>query len=193
MENYYTLAQDSVLGSIIIDPRCAGEVLPALRPTDFDEGIRRDAFKAIRELYLDSAKIDPTTVLAKIANPDPACRTWVLNVMDTTPTAANVLEYAAIVRDRALLRKLGERTMTGPNCFWHNVLYLTTRIWIGKSALWWKIYKRMLRWSRCTRIAQICSARWKTRISGREVRTIWICADACYGYWGAVPDWTCLS
>ena len=28
--------------------------------------------------------------------------------MRVTPTAANVMEYAAIVRDRALLRRLGE-------------------------------------------------------------------------------------
>lgn len=106
MENIYTMAQDSVLGSIIIDPRCAGEVLPSLRPTDFDEGIRRDAFKAIRELYLDSAKIDPVTLLDKMANQDPACRTWVLGAMDTTPTAANVLEYAAVVREQARLRDI---------------------------------------------------------------------------------------
>lgn len=106
MENLYTMAQDSVLGSIMIDARCAGEVLPALRPTDFDDGIRRDAFKAIRELYLDSAKIDPVTVLEKMANPDPACRAWVIGAMDTTPTAANVLEYAAIVREQSRLRDI---------------------------------------------------------------------------------------
>lgn len=104
MENHYTLAQDSVIGSIVLDARCAGEVLPRLRPSDFDEGLRRNAFAAIRELYLDSEKIDPVTVLNKIGNPDPACRTWMLGVMDTTPTAANVLEYAAVVREQARLR-----------------------------------------------------------------------------------------
>ena len=33
---------------------------------------------------------------------------YVAEVMRVTPTAANVMEYAAIVRDRALLRRLGE-------------------------------------------------------------------------------------
>lgn len=106
MENIYIMAQESVLGSIVIDSRCAGEVLPVLRATDFDEGIRREAFKAIRALYLDSAKIDPVTVLEKMANPDPACRGWMAGIMDTTPTAANVLEYAAIVREQARLRDI---------------------------------------------------------------------------------------
>ena len=64
------------------------------------------AFKTIRELYLDSAKIDPVTVLTKMADPDPNCRAWMLGVMDTTPTAANVLEYASVVREQSRLRSI---------------------------------------------------------------------------------------
>ena len=36
------------------------------------------------------------------------CEEYLAEIMRVTPTAANVLEYAAIVRDRALLRRLGE-------------------------------------------------------------------------------------
>ena len=36
------------------------------------------------------------------------CEEYLAEIMRITPTAANVLEYAAIVRDRALLRRLGE-------------------------------------------------------------------------------------
>ena len=42
------------------------------------------------------------------------CEQYLADVMRMTPTAANVLEYAAIVRDRALLRRMPERGgMTG--------------------------------------------------------------------------------
>ena len=106
MENLYTTAQDSVIGSIFIDSRCVPDVLPKLRPNDFDEGVRRDAFVAIRDLYLDGAKIDAVTVLSKMDNRTPEGRAWALQLQDTTPTAANVLEYAAIVREQSRLRDI---------------------------------------------------------------------------------------
>lgn len=100
------MAQAGVLGSMVLDSRCVGEVLPQLRPNDFGEGLARDTFTAIRELFLDGEKIDPVTVLAKMANPDPKCRSWVIWLMDSTPTAANVLEYAAIVREESRIRDI---------------------------------------------------------------------------------------
>ena len=106
MENYFSLSQDGVLGSMLIDPRCVGEVMTKLRPDDFDVGRPRETFTTIRAMYLDGDKIDPVTVLAKLADPDPRCRDWILSLMDHTPTAANVMEYAAIVREQARLRNV---------------------------------------------------------------------------------------
>jgi len=100
------MAQAGVLGSMILDPRCAGEVMTQLRPNDFGSGLARDTFTAVREMFLDGEKIDPVTVLAKMNSPDPNCRSWVLWLMDSTPTAANVHEYAAIVREESRLRDI---------------------------------------------------------------------------------------
>ena len=55
--------------------------------------------------------VDPVTVLGQMRVRgvyQDNCEQYLAEVMRMTPTAANVLEYAAIVRDRALLRRLGE-------------------------------------------------------------------------------------
>ncbi|MBO5496017.1 MAG: replicative DNA helicase, partial [Oscillospiraceae bacterium] len=55
--------------------------------------------------------IDPVTVLGQMKVRgvyQDNCEEYLAEIMRVTPTAANVLEYAAIVRDRALLRRLGE-------------------------------------------------------------------------------------
>ena len=45
------MAQAGVLGSMILDPRCAGEVMTQLRPNDFGSGLAQDTFTAIREMF----------------------------------------------------------------------------------------------------------------------------------------------
>ena len=106
MEQHYVLSQQGVLGSMILAPNCVGEVMTRLHPRDFDEGLPRGTFEVIRELYLDGEKIDPVTVLHRMNNPDQTCRNWILGLMDVTPTAANVKEYAAIVREQSQLREI---------------------------------------------------------------------------------------
>lgn len=102
----YSLAQYSVLGSMIIDPHTVGDVMTALRPEDFSEGIGRDAFLAIRDLYLSDEKIDPVTVLHRMGQPTPERRKFLLDVMDITPTAANVAEWVQIVLEQSRLRDI---------------------------------------------------------------------------------------
>lgn len=99
------LAEASVLGSMLIDPRCIGPVLASLRPEDFSSDIAPEMFRALRALYLEDAVIDPVTVLARIGN-TPQHRDFILAVMDQTPTAANVKEYTRIVKDQAQLRSI---------------------------------------------------------------------------------------
>lgn len=102
----YLLAQSSVLGSMIIDSRCVGDVIHQLRPEDFTEDMGREIFLAIRDLFLEGAKIDPVTVLNRMGPPSEDRRKYVLALMDKTPTAANVREYVAIVREQSRLREI---------------------------------------------------------------------------------------
>lgn len=103
MEQQFALSQQGVLGSMILDPRCIGSVITHLRPADFDDGLPRDTYTAIREMFLDGEKIDPVTVLHRMGDRE-NCRGWILGLMDATPTAANVREYVGIVREQARLQ-----------------------------------------------------------------------------------------
>lgn len=106
----FSLAQESILGSMIIDERCISEVLPYIKPDDFYLGIDRDIFKAVRGLFLDGEKVDAVTVLGAIGATQ-ELRDRILHLMDVTPTAANIAAYVKIVREEVKLlkvRSLGE-------------------------------------------------------------------------------------
>ena len=102
----YFLAQSSVLGAVLIDQRAAADVVAALQPEDFSGELDRSIFQAIRELYLFQEEIDPVKVLRKLGERGPECRAHLLELMDVTPTAANVREYIAIVREQSRLRAI---------------------------------------------------------------------------------------
>lgn len=100
MMDDFTMAQESVLGSMLIDERAISEVMTTIKPDDFAWEVNRKIFIAIRELFLDGEKVDPVTVIGKIGA-SPELRNHLLHIMDMTPTAANVGEYVKIVRAEA--------------------------------------------------------------------------------------------
>ena len=104
-------AEQAVLGSMLIDSRCIPEVLEKLKPDEFYIQLNRDIYETIYAMFSYSQAIDPVTVLGQMKVRgvyQDNCEEYLAEIMRITPTAANVLEYAAIVRDRALLRRLGE-------------------------------------------------------------------------------------
>jgi len=106
------MAEQAVLGSILIDPRCVSEVIDKLRPGDFYIRQNREIYETIYTMFNYSLTIDPVTVLENMKQngyyDENQSRGYILQLMDTTPTAANVLEYVDIVADKALLRRVGE-------------------------------------------------------------------------------------
>ena len=103
-------AEQSVLGSMLIDSRCVNDVVGILRPTDFFVQINRDIYETIYEMFSYSQTIDPVTVLNKMRErgvfDEKTTSKYLMDLMEITPTAANVVRYAQIVRDQALLRSL---------------------------------------------------------------------------------------
>jgi len=102
-------AEQAVLGSMLIDSRCVAEVVGVLKPDDFYFSANRDIFSTMFSMFNSAQTIDPVTTLDKMrengvwGDESPA---YVRDLMLITPTAANVLEYAWIVKDRALLRAI---------------------------------------------------------------------------------------
>ena len=104
-------AEQSVLGSILIDSQCITDVIGVLRPEDFYLQQNREIYEAIYTMFNYSQTIDPVTVLDKLRELGyyhDNSRDYILQLMEITPTAANVVRYAGIVRDKAMLRGLGE-------------------------------------------------------------------------------------
>ena len=105
-------AEQAVLGSMLIDPRCVPEVIEALRPEDFYLRPNREIYETIYSMFNFSLTIDPVTVLEQMRQrgvyDENTSRNYVLQLMEITPTAANVREYVGIVRDKALLRRIAE-------------------------------------------------------------------------------------
>ena len=104
-------AEQAVLGSILIDSRCITEVVGLIRPEDFFQEQNREIFETIYTMFNFSQTIDPVTVLDKLKELGyyhDNSRKYILDLMEITPTAANVVRYANIVREKAMLRGLGE-------------------------------------------------------------------------------------
>ena len=100
-------AQLSVIGSMLIDDRCVPLVLSKLRTEDVVDGTCRATFTAIRKLTQEDRPVDPVTVVDTMRGGDKYTG-WIREVMELTPTAANVETYIAIVRRSATLYRLRE-------------------------------------------------------------------------------------
>lgn len=98
-------AEQAVLGAILVDSRCLPEVAETLKPDDFGTETNRAIYRAALELYSDGQAVDPVTILdacRRAGNAPP--EQYLLQLMEITPTAANVAAYVPIVRENALRR-----------------------------------------------------------------------------------------
>ncbi|MCD7946833.1 MAG: replicative DNA helicase [Oscillospiraceae bacterium] len=104
--------EQAVLGSILIDARCLPDVLEALKPEDFYIQQNREIFETIYTMFNFSQTIDPVTVLDEMRHhgtyDETTTSNYLLQLMEITPTAANIKEYIGIVKDKTLLRRIAE-------------------------------------------------------------------------------------
>ena len=105
-------AEQAVLGSMLIDARCIPVVIEKLRSEDFYLRQNRDIYETIYAMFSLSETVDPVTVLDKMrlngVFDENTSRAYILQLMEVTPTAANVGEYMDIVKDKSLLRRIAE-------------------------------------------------------------------------------------
>ena len=104
-------AEQAVLGSILIDSRCITDIVGILRPEDFHLQQNREIYETIYTMFNFSQSIDPVTVLDKMREMGvyhDNSRDYIQQLMEITPTAANAVRYANIVRDKAMLRGLAD-------------------------------------------------------------------------------------
>ena len=109
---YSAEAEQAVLGSMLIDSRCVADVMTRLRADDFYIAQNKEIFEVISTMFNYSQTIDPVTVLDGMRQHgvyrEETSRQYLMELMSITPTAANVMNYAGIVKEKSLLRSIGE-------------------------------------------------------------------------------------
>jgi len=105
-------AQYSVLGSMLISPEAVPQVMSETSERDYF-GPCLTVYKAIRKLFLDGSAVDPVAVCGLLGS---GYRSFVVELMEVTPTAANISQYIALCREQAkviavqeLARKMAEQ------------------------------------------------------------------------------------
>ena len=103
-------AEQAVLGSMLIDQNCIKDVMDKLQPGDFYLQQNRDIFETMYTMFSYSRPIDPVTVVGEMQKngtfDENTTQNYIIQLMDITPTSANVMEYVALVRGKSLLRSV---------------------------------------------------------------------------------------
>ena len=102
-------AEQSVLGSMLIDNRCVPDVIGILQPDDFYQKKNQEIFETIYMMFNFSEPIDPVTVLNKLTErglADERTADYLAQLMEVTPTTAYAAKYANIVHEKGMLRAL---------------------------------------------------------------------------------------
>jgi replicative DNA helicase len=104
-------AEAAVLGSMILDPRCIGDVIELLNRHAFYHTEHQMIFDAILTLFEENrgegvdgllvrGELEKRNQMEAIGGPE-----YLQRVLDTVPSSANVEYYASIVREKMLLRE----------------------------------------------------------------------------------------
>ncbi|MDY3690660.1 MAG: DnaB-like helicase C-terminal domain-containing protein [Dysosmobacter sp.] len=103
-------SEQAVIGSMLIDSGCIRDVAAVLRETDFALSLNQELFRVITTMDRDGRPVDALTICQEALNQhlgeEKQLKSYLFQLMEITPTAANVMEYADIVAERARKREL---------------------------------------------------------------------------------------
>lgn len=103
-------AEQSVIGSMFLSKYALQKAIEALSASNFYLEKHGKIFDCLKELYNKNVAIDLTTVTEELKNKKQLQEVggveYLTEVLDATPTAANVDHYIKIVEDKSVLRNL---------------------------------------------------------------------------------------
>lgn len=103
-------AEQAVLGGIMLAPDAYTRVADVLEPGDFYRRDHQLIYRAIQELADKSKPYDAVTLgewfESQGLSEQVAGGAYLVELANTTPSAANIVAYAEIVRDKAVLRRV---------------------------------------------------------------------------------------
>jgi replicative DNA helicase len=103
-------AEESVLGGVLLDNHACNLVLPILRAEHFYREAHRKIYAAVIDLNERGSPVDIITLTEALRQrghlQDVGGATFIAELANRVPTAANAEHYARIVREKAILRGL---------------------------------------------------------------------------------------
>ena len=103
-------AEESVLGSLMLDKDAVTKVIDILRPEDFYNDQHGLIYQNMLELYEEQLPIDILNVAARLKEKkvlkQVGGRSRLTELINSVPTASNITSYAKIVKNKADLRRL---------------------------------------------------------------------------------------
>ena len=103
-------AEQSVLGAILLENEALIKAIELLQVDDFYRESHRQIYSAMIGLYEKNTPVDQITLTEHLKQKNKLAEvgglTYVAELADTIPTAANIEYYAKIVRQKAILRNL---------------------------------------------------------------------------------------
>ena len=102
-------AEESVIGSILIDGEAIARVTSTLKPTDFYSQRNRKCYEACLALYDTNRAIDQVSVAYEISTEEGALEQvggaeYLARLVSNVPTSIHIEHYANIVRGTSILR-----------------------------------------------------------------------------------------
>ncbi len=103
-------AEQSVLGAIMIEKEAMIQVADILKPEDFYKGNHQKIFGAMMELFESGEAIDILTLSSRLKEKglleDIGGMAYLSSLVAEVPSAANVVYYANLVKEKSVLRNL---------------------------------------------------------------------------------------
>src|SRR5688572_19186426 len=103
-------AEMAVLGAMLIEREAQAKALDLLDESSFYKPAHQHVFRIIARLFSEGAAVDVVTVGEQLKNQrlltDVGGSSYLTDLTNLLPTAANVDHYARIVKDKAVLRQL---------------------------------------------------------------------------------------
>ncbi|MDD3067770.1 MAG: replicative DNA helicase, partial [Acholeplasmataceae bacterium] len=103
-------AEQSVLGTVFLEPRKIVEVIDQLNPDDFYALSHSLIYKAMRDLYQENAKIDYQTIAARLESDQALGKaggmSYLVELSESVPSTAHLETYIDLVKDGSLKRQV---------------------------------------------------------------------------------------
>ncbi len=103
-------AEQSLLGAMMLSDEAVVQAMEIVEDQDFYQAGHRGIFQALIDLFNASRPCDPVTLQEELRSKDKLAEvggaTYLSQLLNAVPTAANAEHYAKIVKEKSLLRKL---------------------------------------------------------------------------------------